>query len=154
MTDADPRPGGGDIASVAAAFTQPFDSEALVMVRNAAAAHASQLGMDDDQVDDLVLVVQELAANAVRHGGGTGTGTVRLWRTGGQILCEVSDPGHTRADLNTLGLTPPPPGNVGGRGLWLVRQFTHDLDIRTGDGGTRVTATFDLARTPPIQQPD
>ena len=153
MPDADRQPGdGANIVAAAGVFTQPFDSEVLVTVRNAAAAHASELGMSDDQVDDLVLVVQELAANAVRHGGGRGT--VRLWRTGGQIMCEVSDPGRARADLNTVGLTPQPPGNVGGRGLWIARQFTHRLDIHTSDGGTRVTATFDLTSTPPTAQPD
>lgn len=152
MTGADRLPSDGVTPAGGEGFSESFDGEVLVMLRRAVAAHASRLGMGDDQVYHLVLVVQELAANAVRHGGGRGI--VRLWRAGDQIICEVSDPGHARADLTGKGLTAPYPGDVGGRGLWLARQFTHGLDIHTGDAGTRVIATFNLAGTTSADQLD
>jgi anti-sigma regulatory factor (Ser/Thr protein kinase) len=126
------------------ALEQTFDGDGLVMLRNAVAAHGSHMGLTDMQVDDLVLVVQELAANAVRHGGGRGS--LRLWRTDhDQVLCQVSDPGPAPNDLDQMGLRPLPASSVGGRGLWLVRQFTGRLDIQSGDDGTRITAVFDLS---------
>lgn len=131
---------------------QMFATDSLVLLRNTVAAHASGLGVDDLRVADLVLVAYELAANAVRHGGGTGT--LRLWRTGtDQIICQVTDPGPAPDDLAQQGLHPQSPSQLGGRGIWLIRQFTHALDIQTGPGETRITATFDLHRPPPVRQP-
>jgi anti-sigma regulatory factor (Ser/Thr protein kinase) len=131
------RPG-----TASAVLEQAFDGGTLTMLRNAAAAHASALGLRDGQVDDIVLIVQELAANAVRHGAGTGV--LRLSRLGDRVICRVDDAGPAPDGLASAGLRPMPPGNVGGRGLWLVRHFSSDLDIRTGPDGTRITATVDI----------
>ena len=49
--------------------------ESLYSVRQAVAAHASAAGMSEAQARDVMIAVQELAANAVRHGrGGAGCG--------------------------------------------------------------------------------
>ena len=42
--------------------------------------------------EDLVLAVDELAANSIRHGGGRGI--LRIWRDGGTLVCEVRDRGR------------------------------------------------------------
>lgn len=114
----------------------PF-GEALHALRTAVAAHAIALGAGEELVEDIVVVANELASNAVRHGGGAGR--LRLWRAGDLIHCEVSDsgPGIVRGDL---GHEPVPPNAYGGRGLWVVRQMSRYVDIRTGPEGATVTA--------------
>ena len=52
----------------------------LALVRALAEARASQFGLTETQLDDLVLAVHEIAANSVRHRGGEGR--FRLWRDG------------------------------------------------------------------------
>ena len=51
---------------------QQFDEGTLHILREMVAAHASAAGMPDDRATDVMFAVHELAANAVRHGGGSG----------------------------------------------------------------------------------
>lgn len=69
---------------------------------------------------DFVQAVQEIVANAVEHGGGHGW--VRLWMSGGELVCEVGDEGHGVHDLTT-GTRAPARSDRRGRGLWLARQL-------------------------------
>jgi anti-sigma regulatory factor (Ser/Thr protein kinase) len=121
-----------------------------VVLGNTVAAHASRIGLTAQQVNDLVLVVQELASNAVRHGAGHGR--VLLWRDKHDICFQVTDPGLGRTDLHLRGHHAPPPTALGGRGLWLARQLTHHLDIHAGDNGTHFTARIHLRTPPPARQ--
>lgn len=132
-----------DTGSPGGAFEQAFDADSLIVLRHSVGAHGSALGLSDDQADDLMLIVQELAANAVRHG--PGHGIVRLWRDGDDIVCAVSNPGAAPDGLAEIGLRPPPPGNVGGRGLWLVRQLTLTLALRI-DASTDTTTVTAIVR--------
>jgi anti-sigma regulatory factor (Ser/Thr protein kinase) len=121
---------------------QLFDEDGLYALRAAVAAHAAHLGASELVVDDLVVIANELASNAIRHGGGTGR--LRLWRTGRSISCEVTDTGDGLADPDTAGHERPQVAAYGGRGLWVVRQMTDRIDIRTGPDGTAVTAVVNL----------
>ncbi len=78
-----------------AALDQSFDGDSLYAVRAAVAAHASEAGIPEGRIRDVVLAVHELAANAVRHGAGQGR--VQLWITGDGIRCEVTDAGAPAA---------------------------------------------------------
>src|SRR2546430_17013587 len=60
---------------------QEFDDGSLYALRAAVAAHASRAGLSEGRTGDLVLVVHELAANAIRHGAGHGR--LRLWTAAG-----------------------------------------------------------------------
>jgi anti-sigma regulatory factor (Ser/Thr protein kinase) len=147
MADSADRPAAVERAQDAGAGADvvetTFDAGTFVMLRNTVAAHAGRLGLADERVLDLVLIVQELAANAVRHGAGHGR--MRLWRSGtGDIVCEVSDPGTDADCLHGHGFEPLPANAVGGRGIWLVRQLADAVDIRTGSDGTHVTVTVHL----------
>ena len=119
-----------------------FDSGMLPVLRAQVHAYACRAGMPGDHVADVVLAVHELAANAVRHGGGTGR--LRIWDLAGVLHCRV-DNGD-----------PPGPGDpamasrlpdLAGHGLWVVRQVADQVQIDSGPRGTRVTITFN-ARGP------
>src|SRR5216683_1269436 len=77
------------------ALDQVFDGDSLYALRAAVAAHGLQAGLAEGRLGDLVLAVHELAANAVRHGGGRGR--LQIWDTGGMLRCEVTDDGAGRS---------------------------------------------------------
>jgi serine/threonine-protein kinase RsbW len=97
------------------------------------ASRARAFGLDGDRLDDFVVAVNELLTNAVRHGGGTGH--VTLWCVDDAVLCEVTDHG---GGLGALRAGRPAPDELGGRGLWLVRELTDSIAIKTGPEGTAV----------------
>lgn len=121
-------------------FDLVIDGAELVGLRSAVAVCADQLGAGG-QVDDVVLVVHELATNVVRHGGGSGR--LRLWREDHRIVCRVSDSGPGLTDAGAVGAEPPSPRVPGGRGLWIARRLA-DLRIETSPAGTVVTASMSL----------
>jgi anti-sigma regulatory factor (Ser/Thr protein kinase) len=112
----------------------------LYPLRAAVAAHATELGMSEQQLDRFLVVATELATNVIRHGGGNGR--LRLWRSGPTIVCQVDDDGPGINDPNQVGLQQVPLGAVGGRGLWIVRQFCDTVSVTSSGQGTTVTATF------------
>src|SRR5262249_48129950 len=101
---------------------------------------ALDCGLDEDSRDDLVLIANELATNVVRHGGGTGR--MALWCEGGFMLCQISDEGPGLPDPAHAGLASSTPDAVTGRGMWLVGQRAHRLDIASGPWGTVVTVAM------------
>lgn len=112
-----------------------FGIAELSEVRRRVAAAAERAGLDPRGVADLVTAVSELAANSVMHGGGTGT--LRLWCEGDDLLAEVEDRGLIEEPL--VGRLRPNISQEGGRGLWLANQLCDLVQIRsTGDGGTTV----------------
>jgi anti-sigma regulatory factor (Ser/Thr protein kinase) len=103
-------------------------------VRRFAIAEAARLGMPVARMDDLLLAVNEVTTNAIRHGAGYGQ--VRVWRDDRYLLCEVFDPG-TALDTVFGGL-PPSPDSEGGHGMWITRQLCDLVEIRPLPGGTTV----------------
>ena len=110
---------------------------------------AERMGLAGDALDDFVVAFNELIINAVRHGGGSGT--VSLRTDGDILICEVADDGPGFAGGPPSVAAPPPPDAPGGRGLWLAHHLTDGLSIRTGSTGvtTRVTVTLDGGRPSP-----
>ncbi len=53
---------------------------------------ARHVGLNAARTDDLVLAVNEVATNSVRHGGGGGT--LRAWIDGEAVVCEITDGGR------------------------------------------------------------
>jgi anti-sigma regulatory factor (Ser/Thr protein kinase) len=149
MVDRDhgPFPADGVHPTAAAngdvALDQPFDADGLYSLRAAVAAHGADLGAGEELVEELVMVANELASNAVRHGGGTGR--LRLWRAGDLIHCEVSDAGPGLED-DDVGRELVPITAYGGRGLWVVRQMSHQVDVRTTPEGATITAALLVRR--------
>jgi len=128
-----------------AAIDRRFDNQTLHSARHAVAALVTAWGATTDQIDALILITGELAANAVRHGGGHGR--LRLWRLPAQVRLAVSDRGPGLPDPTRAGLQLPPPGALGGRGLWLVRAFADAVEIYSGGEGATIIVR--LAYGPP-----
>jgi anti-sigma regulatory factor (Ser/Thr protein kinase) len=115
-----------------------FDGGTLHRLRAAVAAHASDLGLTRPQMERVIIVVGELATNAVRHGGGRGR--LRLWRDQTLLRCQVGDHGPGMPD--TVGAARPDPMAASGRGMWICRQLSDDLVVAAGPFGSTVTAVF------------
>jgi anti-sigma regulatory factor (Ser/Thr protein kinase) len=124
---------------------QDFDSDTLYALRAAVQAHADRVGLSENRINEVVLAVHELAANAIAHGGGRGR--LRMWDLAGTLSCEVVDDGPANAgDAPGRSEAPDPWPAADGHGLWLVRQVADHLDLRSGPRGTRAVVTFALPR--------
>jgi anti-sigma regulatory factor (Ser/Thr protein kinase) len=116
------------------ALSRSFGLESLFAVRAVVGEHAAGAGLSQDRVADLVLAVNELATNAIRHG--SGGGTLHLWTRPGRLVCQVSDSG--RIDDPLAGRRVPTGEVPGGLGLWTVNQLCDLVEVRTNDAGTTV----------------
>jgi anti-sigma regulatory factor (Ser/Thr protein kinase) len=122
-----------------------FDAGTLPDLRRAVLAEAVAAGMPDDRADDVVLAVHELAANAVRHGGGTGW--LRMQAALGQLHCQVRDAGWGGAGARTRTASTVTVRQWiirPGHGLWLVQDLADHVRITPGPAGSEVAADFTL----------
>ncbi len=71
-----------------------FGAGELAQVRNLVDGHAARLGIGGGRAYDYVLAVDEVAANSIVHGGGSGT--LRVWRHGDCLTIEIHDRGVVR----------------------------------------------------------
>jgi anti-sigma regulatory factor (Ser/Thr protein kinase) len=115
------------------AFTFSFGND-LRSVRAIVAEYGARAGLSPRRVDDLVIAVNEVTTNAVRHGAGHGM--VSIWCDGPRLVCEVSDSGQLVNQL--VGFVPAGPQAEHGHGLWLTRQLTDLMEIRNSGRGTAV----------------
>ncbi len=123
-------------------FSQTFGWEELAVLRGRVAHHAARAGVTGGRLEDFVLAVNELASNALRHGGGAGR--VRLWVAQGAVRCEISDRGPGIPAQQIHADDPPSPLATGGRGIWLARQLCDRLTIASGRYGTTVQVDIAL----------
>ena len=112
-----------------------FTAEELPGVRRFIAVRARRYDVDEDLIGDLVIAVNEIATNAVRHG--SPHAELRIWAEGGRVIAEVRDSGTWRFSAEPGG-SPPPPDAEGGMGIWVARQICSNVHIRTGINGTVV----------------
>jgi anti-sigma regulatory factor (Ser/Thr protein kinase) len=113
------------------AYLQSFDGRGVRDLRGLIAGLAAHVGLESERTADLVLAVNEIVTNSVRHGGGEGT--LRAWIDGDAVVCEVSDDGYLRDPL--VGRRRPQPDAMGGRGLWLANQLCDLVQVRNGVEG-------------------
>ncbi|HEX5224931.1 MAG TPA: ATP-binding protein [Solirubrobacteraceae bacterium] len=104
-----------------------FTIDHLGTLRNAVASAAESASLQAERAADLVLAVNELATNSICHGGGRGT--LRMWREGGTLLCEVHDRGHIPEGLFHHDAERPDPDAMSGRGLWLVDHLCDAVHV-------------------------
>jgi anti-sigma regulatory factor (Ser/Thr protein kinase) len=123
----------------------PFELEftdSVSGVRTLVTTEAAAAGVHWERIPELVLAVNEIAGNAIRHGGGTGR--IRTWAETGSFVCEISDSGPGIDDpLN--GYLEPEGGEAEAGGLWVSRQLAELLEIRADSSGTTVRIHTALA---------
>jgi anti-sigma regulatory factor (Ser/Thr protein kinase) len=123
-----------------------FRLEDLPALRRTIGLLAQDAGLAPARSEELVLAVNEITTNALIHG--RPPARVRLWSTEDELVVEVKDAGDGIRDVLAGQLTPPP-GGLGGRGLWLTRQLCDAVEVRNGDGCTVVMhAALSSARAP------
>jgi anti-sigma regulatory factor (Ser/Thr protein kinase) len=119
---------------------QAFDGDSLSVLRAAVAAGAAEAGLPPRRVDDLVIAVHELAANAVRHGAGHGR--LSIWKDDQMLRCQVTDEGAAGAGARDGAQW----RAENAHGLWVVHQLADEISLRIGPHGT--VAAIDFLREP------
>lgn len=121
---ADPPPGSVAI---------PFEAADLGRVRSLVTQQATIAGLGRERTAELVLAVNELTTNSVKHAR-TG-GRLQVWNEPGRVTCQVEDGGRIADPLagRRRGL----PG-TGGLGLWMVHQLCDLVEVRTSAAGSTV----------------
>ena len=117
--------------------------------------------MPADRAADIMIALHELAANAVRHGAGSGR--LRIWDHVGALYCRVDDDGPAAAVAAPGGDhgngARGTPGSAeqnlaehwpyqAGHGLWLARQVADQIRLCSDSSGTRAVIAFGLPGTP------
>ena len=106
----------------------------LRAVRDTVTSCAAEAGLAPGRTTDLVLAVSEVAANTLRHT--EQPGTLCVWRSGGEIICQVTDSGQITDPL--VGRRRPAADSFRHGGLWVVNQVCDLVELRSGPDGTTV----------------
>lgn len=141
---------GGDPAGGACSLLleEEFVGGSLYGLRHVVRARAVAAGMSELGARDVMLALNELASNAVRHGGGRGR--LRMWGQDGAVCCQVHDAGRephdSRPGAREGALVDAATGwpYAHGHGLWLVRLLADQMSVVPGPDGTCVTVRFAL----------
>lgn len=137
-------PRAAPLVALSSVLAEAVEGGRVTELRHALAAHLQTIGLAGRRLDDFVLAVNELLTNVVRHGGGIGS--LRLWREGETVVCEVSDRGSGLGAEHLGRHDRPAPGTVGGWGLWLAQQLSDTMTVQTGPAGTTVRISAGLPR--------
>ena len=123
-------------------LTSVFIEGDLPAIRQRLVVIARECGLPGDRAGDWVIAVNELMANAIRHGDGRGR--LHVWRDG-DLCCEVRDwgPGFDARPYVRRRDRPPPSAN-GGMGLWIAQQMSQAMHIDSGPSGTVVVLRTSL----------
>jgi anti-sigma regulatory factor (Ser/Thr protein kinase) len=116
------------------AASMQFTLSDLPAVRRLVGEHATRAGLTAAQGHAIVLAVDELASNSIKHAGGGGE--LRVWTSGSKLLCEVHDRGQLTDQL--AGRTKPGSRGESGWGLWLVNQLCEQTQVGTDERGTTI----------------
>jgi len=112
----------------------PADSEQLAVIRRELSTWLAPLGLTEEETADVVLAVDEAAANAVRHAYGpneAGAVELTMWTEPGTLSIEVVDHGNWRPPVAD-------PTGESGRGIPLMSNMSESVLIHYDDRGSRV----------------
>jgi anti-sigma regulatory factor (Ser/Thr protein kinase) len=117
----------------------------LAGLRHAVGQCLMALDGSPDLTEDLQLAIDEMCANAVRHGGPPVK--LRLWGSADRVVCTISD-GGPGMDAPFAGYGPAHGEDLarGGMGLWLARQLCDHVDVLEHGPGLTVRLTTSLRR--------
>lgn len=130
-------------------WTGTFSADVAVVpvVRHNARSQLGKWGWDVNgaHADDVLLILTELVANAIRHGSGPGDAVVvRLDESGGTCQVEVQDSRPDRLLPKVFA-----PHGEHGRGLILVDRLALAVGVATTATTKKVWASVDLANDKP-----
>ena len=122
-------------------------------LRRQVAAQCADAGLTGTRLDDFVLAVHEIAANAIVHAGAGGRLILRRAASGLRCLvadtipkATVSCPAPRSGDMRDASAATAEPGEPGepigadcGRGLWLAATLADELSITSGPDSTIVS---------------
>jgi len=130
----------------AGALARDFGFGDLRSLRAWIAEEAGASGLDADRTADLVLAINELTSNTVKHAGTHGL--LRFWTTPGEVIFQIEDAGHIPDPLagRRLQVT-----GTGGLGLWMVNQLCDLVEVRTGAGGTTIRTHLRCVAAPSLR---
>jgi anti-sigma regulatory factor (Ser/Thr protein kinase) len=114
------------------AVSLAFGLDDLSRLRTLVTGCAAAAGLERPKVTDLILAVNEVATNSLKHA--EAPGRMRVWAEPDGIACQLEDPGHIADPL--VGRRRPAPSVEGGLGLWMVNQLCDLVEVRTSARGT------------------
>ena len=120
-----------------------FELDDLRRLRAWVSDQVKAAGVDRERAGELVLAVNELTTNTVKHA--STHGVLRFWQTPDELIFQVEDSGHISDPLagrrrQALG--------AGGLGLWMVNQLCDLVEVRTSDAGTTIRMHSRFAQSP------
>ena len=121
-----------------------FGKSELASVRETTMQRALAAGMSRSRALDMVAALNEVATNALVHGGGQGR--LRAWADRTTLICEVRDNGFF--DRPLADRQKPDSRAAGPRGLWLANQLCDLVQIRSLPDGTAVRIHMRLDSIP------
>jgi len=96
-------------------------------------------GLADQDIDDIVIAVDEIATNALEHG--QPPACVRGWTSPDALFVQVEDQGRISIPATT-GDHRPSTDARRGRGIWMARHLAEVLTTHSGFAGTTVAMRF------------
>ena len=111
-----------------------FERNDLARIRSAVERQATRSGLGPSRTSDLVLAVNEIVTNSLRHGGGGGV--LKMWKDDDSLISEIRDVGHI--DRPLIGREQPTLDQSSGFGLWIANQVCDLVQIRTFPEGSAV----------------
>jgi anti-sigma regulatory factor (Ser/Thr protein kinase) len=117
-----------------------FTRDDLARIRAVVGERARAAGLAGPRASDLVLAVNELVTNSVRHANGGGR--VRVWQENHAVVCDVQDEGRIRDPL--AGRVRPVDDRPGGRGLWMVNHLCDFVQLRRVPAGSLVRVRMNV----------
>lgn len=123
-------------------YTMDSTLETVDSAEQTASRMAAQAGFDEDEVMQISMAVREAAVNAVLHGNAYDPNkkvVVDFERTVADLVITIRDQGKG-LDLNKI---PDPLAaenllKTSGRGIFLIRSFMDDVQIRPSQTGTEI----------------
>lgn len=122
----------------------PADSEQLAVIRRELSEWLAPLALTEEETADVVLAVDEAAANAVRHAYGpdeSGAVELTLWTEPGTLSIEVVDHGSWRPPVEQP--------DEGGRGIPLMSSMSESVLIHYDGRGSRVLLRHRISGSSP-----
>ena len=121
-------------------FSIEADLENLKEVRSFILNSGNTLGVKNDTLGDLCLIVDEAVTNIILHGydGRDGNVDVQMERDGDSVVISIRDTAKSfdAADVETPHLeTSLREREFGGMGVFLIRKLTDEAEFRALQGG-------------------